>query len=136
MVVQPAAPDPTADPFVAIGFPAFGQMDRIFADMQRQQAAMMQQVAAMEHDIAVHGPALVATAQHPGVANWSYVSSTTSSDGCTQTVEWTSSSTAANAQPQVVRTSAGNCDKAVKDTPVHPVADVKTPAQTTVGKAV
>jgi hypothetical protein len=135
VVVQPVA----ADPFVAAGFPAFGQMDRIFADMARQQAAMMQQVAAMEHNIAVHGPALIATGQHPGMANWTYVSTTTTSNGCTQTVQWSSSGAAANgtqSQPQVIRTSSGNCDKAVQDTPVHPVSDVKPQAAVPAGKAV
>jgi hypothetical protein len=139
VVLQPVAADAAADPFVAAGFPAFGQMDRIFADMERQQAAMMQQVAAMEHNIAVHGPAPVATGQHPGMANWSYVSSTTTSNGCTQTVQWSSSDAAAKgapAQPQVIRTSSGNCDKAVKDTPVHQAADVKPQTAAPAGKAV
>jgi hypothetical protein len=142
VVLQPVATDAAADaadPFMAVGFPGFGQMDRIFADMQRQQAAMMQQVAAMEHDVAIHGPAAIATGAGPGMANWSYVSSTTSSNGCTQTVEWTSQGDATKttaAQPQVVRTSAGNCDKAVKDTPIHTVADVKPATPEPAGKTI
>lgn len=133
VVVRPVAAAPVAvagDPFMATGFPGFGQMDRIFLDIQRQQAAMMQQVAAMQHDMAAHGAALASTGQHPaGGTNWSYVSSTTTSNGCTQTVEWSqgAATRSADAQPQVIRTSSGNCDGAVKETPVHPVADV--PAQ-------
>jgi hypothetical protein len=91
----------------------------------------------MEHNIAIHGPALVATGQHPGMANWSYVSSTTTSNGCTQTVQWSSSDAkGAPAQPQVIRTSSGNCDKAVQETPVHPAAEVKPQAAVPAGKAV
>jgi len=137
VVVQPIAA--ARDPLIAIGFPGFGQMDRIFADMERQQAAMMQQVAAMEHDIATHA---VTGAPVNGHANWSYVSTTTSSNGCTQTVEWHSQAPqsqgagTAQAQPQVIRTSSGNCDKAVKDTPVHEAADVKPQAAAPAGKTV
>ncbi len=145
VVMQPVADQAAQDPLQAIGFPGFGAMDRIFADMERQQAAMMQQVAAMEHEAATHGatggPALVATGQQPanGV-NWSYVSSTTSSNGCTQTVEWHSGGPVAKgaeaAQPQVIRTSSGNCDKAVKDTPVHEAAEVKQQATAPDGKTI
>ena len=141
VVLRPVAAVPVVaaqDPLMAVGFPGFVSIDRIFADMQRQQAAMMQQVAAMQHQIATNGPAMVATGQRPahGV-NWTYVSSTTSSNGCTQTVEWHSGGAAngAQAQPQVVRTSAGNCDKAVKETPVHEAADVRQ-AAAPVGKTV
>jgi hypothetical protein len=148
VVLQPVAADPMAvlrDPFMAIGFPGLGQMDRIFADLERQQAAMMQQVAAMEHNLAMPGPGLVATGQHlangpvDGRQVWSYVSSTTSSNGCTQTVEWSSPGVpaqGAQAQPQVIRTSSGNCGKAVDDAPVHQAADVKSQGATPAGKAV
>ena len=144
VVVQPVVTDPAVvaqDPFVAMGFPGFGQIDRIFADMAHQQAVMMQQVAAMQRDIATHGPALAATGQHGvnGGANWSYVSSTTTSNGCTQTVQWSSqgaTAPGASGQPQVIRTSSGNCDKAVQDAPVHAAADVKAPTASPVGKTV
>jgi len=140
VVLQPTAADAAAvapDPLVAIGFPGFGQMDRIFADMERQQAAMMQQVAAIER--------AAATGQHQpvnGGVNWSYVSSTTSSNGCTQTVEWHSqgvdspNAAQVQAQPQVIRTSSGNCDKAVTDTPIHEAAEVKPQAAVPAGKTV
>ncbi len=143
VVVQPAAAaDAGANPVMAIAFPGFGQMDRIFADMERQQAAMMQQVAAMEHAAATDHAG--ETGQHAAHApangvNWSYVSSTTSSNGCTQTVEWSSQGAAQGgqqAQPQVIRTSSGNCDKAVKDTPIHEAADVKPQAPVPAGKTV
>ena len=143
VVMQPVTADPAAeqDPLQAIGFPGFGSMNRIFADMERQQAAMMQQVAAIEHEAATHGTTAT-TAGQPianGV-NWSYVSSSTSSNGCTQTVEWHSGGAVAKgaeaAQPQVIRTSSGNCDKAVKDTPVHEAAEVKQQATAPDGKTI
>lgn len=140
VVLRPVAAPPAAiDPVMAIGFPGFGQIDRIFADMERQQAAMMQQAAAIEHEIATRGPALVNAGPHAanGNVNWTYVSSTSTSNGCTQTVEWTSPGAAAkDAQPQVIRTSSGNCDKAVKDAPVHDVAEVGPQPPAPVGKVI
>ena len=149
VVLQPVAADAGAvarDPLMAIGFsggfPGFGQMDRIFTDMERQQAAMLQQVAAMER-AAVTGQHAANAPTHGGV-NWSYVSNTTSSNGCTQTVEWHSQGAKSQGagqkdvqgQPQVIRTSSGNCDKAVKDTPIHEAADVKPQAAVPAGKTV
>jgi hypothetical protein len=111
---------------VAMIDPGFAAMDRMMAAMDAQADAMMQQAAMM-----AQMPATAAPLQHAdmrtapgGTVSYSYVS-TTSSDGCTQTVRMTSDGS--SDQPQVIRTSAGKCDGA-KVTPA--VADGAAPART------
>lgn len=111
---------------VAMVDPGFAAMDRMMAAMDAQADAMMQQAAMM-----ARLPATAAPLQHAdmktvpgGTVSYSYVS-TTSSNGCTQTVRMTSNGS--SDQPQVIRTSAGTCDGA-KVTPA--VADGVAPAKT------
>lgn len=98
---------------VAMVDPGFADIDRMFAAMDAQADAMMQQAAAMSRMPAMPAAPL----QHAdmqklpaGMVSYSYVS-TTSSNGCTQTVRMTSNGSA-DAQPKVIRTSAGKCDGA------------------------
>ena len=95
---------------VAMIDPSFAAMDRMFADMDAQADAMMRQAMMMSPQAPAAGAAL----QHAdmrsmpaGTVSYSYVS-TTSSNGCTQTVRM--SSDGSSQQPQVIRTSAGQCD--------------------------
>jgi hypothetical protein len=74
------------NPVFAIAFSGFAQMDRIVADMQRQQQVMMQRAAAMQRAMVAHPVAVMASAGQHG-ASFSYVSTTTSNNGCTQTVQ-------------------------------------------------
>ena len=90
----------------------FADMDRMFAAMQAQSDAMLRQASMMARMPATAGGQL----QHAdmrnlpaGTVSYSYVS-TTSSNGCTQTVE--TSSDGSSDQPKVIRTSAGKCDGA------------------------
>lgn len=105
-----------------IGFfdAAFGPA---FAEMEAQAAAMMRQTAMMQAQApAVDGKGIVltnGTGQPVGVMRYSYVSSTTSADGCTQTVRI--SSDGSGQQPHVIRTSAVDCGTA-KATPVPAIA--------------
>ncbi|MGN6271164.1 MAG: hypothetical protein ACTHM0_14865 [Sphingomonas sp.] len=111
---------------VAMIDPSFAAMDRMMAAMDAQADAMMRQAAMLQQM-----PATAAPLQHAdmktvpgGTVSYSYVS-TTSSNGCTQTVRMTSDGS--SDQPQVIRTSAGKCDGA-KVTPA--VADGAAPAKT------
>ncbi|MET0372826.1 MAG: hypothetical protein ABW128_01055 [Rhizorhabdus sp.] len=93
----------------------FAEMERISAAMEAQAAAMMRQAAMMEtrSPAAANagGITLTNAAGEPvGVMHYSYISSTTSADGCTQTVRI--SSNGSEQQPRVIQTSAGNCDSA------------------------
>jgi len=96
---------------VAMIDPSFAAIDRMMAAMDAQADAMMRQAAMM-----AAMPATAAPLQHAGMqklpagtVSYSYVS-TTSSNGCTQTVRMTSDGS--SDQPQVIRTSAGACDGA------------------------
>jgi hypothetical protein len=111
---------------VAMIDPSFAAMDRMMAAMDAQADAMMRQAAMLQQM-----PTTTAPLQHAdmktlpgGTVSYSYVS-TTSSNGCTQTVRMTSDGS--SDQPQVIRTSAGKCDGA-KVTPA--VADGAAPAKT------
>jgi hypothetical protein len=114
VVVAPADAAPIAyvDPFA--------ELDRMAAFMEAQRQAMMQQVAAMEQAAARAGASApgqsTVVSDLPAGTQFSYVSSTTDANGCTQTVEY--SSDGSSAQPKVTRTSAGNCDKATSEAPV------------------
>jgi hypothetical protein len=113
--VVPAAAVPIAyaDPFA--------ELDRVAAYMEAQHRAMMQQVAAMEQAAARAGAGapgqVTVVGDLPAGTHFTYVSSTTDANGCTQTVEY--SSDGSGAQPKVTRTSAGSCDKATSDAPVQ-----------------
>lgn len=101
------APVAVADPFA--------DMDRMFAAMDAQMDAMTRAASTMPATpIDASGkPDLAALKSVPGgTVSYSYYSSSTGANGCTQTVQMTS--TGDGAQPKVVRTSAGDCDKAVK----------------------
>lgn len=89
----------------------FAEFEQLAAYMEAQQQAMMQQVAAMQQAAAQGG-----TAALPAGVHYTYVSSTTDANGCTQTVQYRSDGS--GAQPQVTRASAGACDKAISDAPV------------------
>jgi hypothetical protein len=103
-------------PVQQIALDPFADMDAMFAAMEMQHRQMMQQVARMQaqmedamkqaqsqtRNVAVSDGAAPAN----GVVQYSFVS-TTSSDGCTTSVQWRSNGQ--NAQPQVYKTSSGNC---------------------------
>ena len=113
VAVQPveAVPVAYADPFA--------ELDRMAAYMEAQHQAMMQQVAAMEQAAAKDGATpgqLTVVGDLPAGTHFTYVSSSTDANGCTQTVQY--SSDGSSAQPKVTRTSAGSCDKATSDAPV------------------
>jgi hypothetical protein len=99
--------------------------------MEAQHAAMMQQVAALEKAAAAAGSGspgqMTLVGNLPAGTHFSYVSSTTDANGCTQTVEY--SSDGSSAQPKVTRTSAGSCDKATSDAPVTASAVNQTEPQ-------
>jgi len=115
-----ALPAAYADPFA--------ELDRMAAYMEAQHRAMMQQVAAMEQAAAQAGSGapgqVTVVGDLPAGTHFTYVSSTTDANGCTQTVEY--SSDGGSAQPKVTRTSAGSCDKATSDAPV-PASAPKQP---------
>ncbi|MGN6377179.1 MAG: hypothetical protein ACTHMG_16715 [Sphingomonas sp.] len=112
-VVPVAAMVPVAmvDPFA--GF------ERMFAAMDAQADAMMRHAAMVSQMPAANAQLNQAAIKKlpAGTVSYSYVS-TTSSNGCTQTVRMTS--TGGDQQPQVIRTSAGKCDAAAK--PMQAVA--------------
>lgn len=100
----------------------FAQMDRISAAMEAQSQAMLRQAAAMQAS-AADGKGIVMTGANGrpvGTMQYSYVSSTTSADGCTQTVQY--SSDGSSQQPRVIRTSAGSCGTAKAAPAVTPTA--------------
>jgi hypothetical protein len=111
---------------VAMIDPGFAAMDRMMAAMDAHADAMMRQAAMMAAMPATNAPLQHADMQKlpAGTVSYSYVS-TTSSNGCTQTVRTTSDGS--GGQPQVIRTSAGTCDGA-KVSPA--VADSAAPAKT------
>jgi hypothetical protein len=112
-----AVPVAYADPFA--------ELERMAAYMEAQHRAMMQQVAAMEQAAAQAGTnGVTLVGDLPAGTQFTYVSSTTDANGCTQTVRY--SSDGSNAEPKVTRTAAGNCDKATSDAPVTASA-VKQP---------
>jgi hypothetical protein len=112
VVPATAIPVAYADPFA--------ELDRMAAFMEAQHRAMMQQVAAMQQAAAKAGAGapgqVTVVGDLPAGTHFTYVSSTTDANGCTQTVEY--SSDGSSAQPKVTRTSAGSCDKATSDAPV------------------
>ena len=113
---------------VAMVDPSFAAMDHMFAEMDAQADAMMRQAAMLSQQAPATGAPLQQADMKKlpaGTVSYSYVS-TTSSNGCTQTIRMTSDGSAQ--QPKVIRTSAGQCDNA-KAMPA--VADGAAPATTT-----
>jgi len=95
----------------------FAGMDRMFAAMEMQHQQMMQRVAQMQAQMAdavqqaqsqtrTVSAADGAVAPANGVVQYSFVS-TTSGNGCTTSVQWRSDGS--GAQPQVYKTSSGEC---------------------------
>lgn len=139
LVVQ--APTPIS--FFGPGSP-FAEMERISAMMDAQADAMLRQAAMIQAQTPSPAPGkgIVMTnaqGQPVGVMHYSFTSSTTSADGCTQTVSYSSDGSSGSAdQPKVIRTSAGSCansapaiaptkgpDRAVTPTATKPVAKPK-----------
>lgn len=122
VVLLPAAPPVSL--FDAAFGPAspFAEMDRISALMDAQAAAMMRQAAALQSQSAIPDRAgrgvIMTNAQGEpvGVMRYNYVSSTTTADGCTRTISYSSDGTAAR-QPKVIKTSSGSCDAEAAPTP-------------------
>ncbi|QGN54747.1 hypothetical protein [Novosphingobium sp. Gsoil 351] len=131
-VVVQAAPQAIAfaDPLFALGGDPFAEMQHVSALLEQQHRAMLQQVAELQRAAATGTPApgLTLTSNLPaGSYHYSMVSSTTGADGCTQTVSW--SSDGKSPEPQVTKTSVGNCDAARRDrAPIVP-AKAEAPAQ-------
>lgn len=98
----------------------FAELDRMAAYMEARRRAMMRQVGAMERaaaEVSAGAPGqMTLVGNLPAGTHFTYVSSTTDANGCTQTVEY--SSDGSSAQPKITRTSAGSCDKATSDAPV------------------
>lgn len=120
-VVLVTAPAPASLFDVAFGpDSAFAEMERISAMMESRADAMMRQADAMQARMpaapADGGPGIVMTnaqGQPVGVMHYSFVSSTTSADGCTRTVSYSSDGAPtvgqAADQPRVIKTSSGSC---------------------------
>lgn len=118
---------------IAMIDPSFAAMDRMVAAMDAQTEAMMRQAAMLSQMPVAGAPLQHADMQKVpgGTISYSYVS-TTSSNGCTQTVRMTSDGS--SQQPKVIRTSAGQCDNArampaVADGKVAPTPAVATEAK-------
>ena len=127
VVLAPAA-IPVADHTFA---DPFAEMDHVFAAMAAQHEAMLREVAAMQQNLAT-SPVVQTAGKAPNGMAWHMVSTTTSANGCTQTVEWS----ATGAQPQVTKASSGNCEAATHPAPAHPAADVAPVAAPVMGHKV
>jgi hypothetical protein len=107
----------------------FVEMERISAVMEAHAQAMMRQAAAMQAQMpAANGKGIVMTnaaGQPVGVMHYSYVSSTTTADGCTQTVQY--SSDGSNNQPKLIRTSTGSCGTAKAAPAITPTSAAPAP---------
>ncbi len=102
---------------VMIADPAFADMDRLFASLDAQMASMMRAASAMPAvPMTADGkPDLAALKSAPGgTVSYSYYSSSTGANGCTQTVQM--SSTGSGQQPKIVKTSSGDCGTEPADT--------------------
>ncbi|RVT89440.1 hypothetical protein [Sphingomonas crocodyli] len=127
-----AAVDPASMFEAAFGADSvFAQMERMQAQMMAQHQAMMRQAAAM----AAQTPAAGADSLHMtsigdpanGGASYTYISTTTTQNGCTQTIEI--SSKAGDKASQVHKTSAGDCTAAKAGaTPAIETAPAARPA--------
>lgn len=112
----------------------FAEMERISAMMQARHEAMMREVAEMQQraqqqilaaqrsGTAAKQPGQIVVSSNLPAGSYSYtmVSTTTSGNGCTQTVEYRSDGSAK--APQVTKTSAGDCSAVSKNAPAIPAA--------------
>lgn len=115
----------------------FAELDRMTAMMQVQHEAMMRQAAEMQQRIQAQvsqqvlaaqrgaaagqpGQIVVSTNAPAGSYSFVSVSTTTSGNGCTQSVEYRSDGS--GAEPKVTRTSAGDCSAVQKNAPAVPAA--------------
>ena len=130
---------PVAMPVVPVAMidPSFAAIDRMMAAMDTQADAMMRQAAMLQQMPTT--PMQHADLQKlpgGGTISYSYVSTTTA-NGCTQTVRMTSDGGSAD-QPKVIRTSAGQYDQAsmqpavsdARAAPAKPVPAVATKTKT------
>jgi hypothetical protein len=102
-------------------FDPFAQMDRQFAAMRARHAAMMRQIAELHQQARAGQPGQVVVSSNLPAGSYSYtVVSTTSRNGCSQTVRW--SSDGSGEEPRITRTSAGDCGAVQKSAPAVPVA--------------
>jgi hypothetical protein len=139
VLVPAAAPMPAGMIDAAFGPDSpFAAMDRMAAAMEAHAQAMMRQAATMQAqmpaaDGSSDGRGIVMTnaqGQPVGVMHYSFVSSSTDANGCTQTVRY--SSDGANAdQPRVIRTSAGNCSAQAAPSPAIAPADTRAASPVT-----
>ena len=110
----PVMPVAIADPM----FADFADMDRLFASLDAQMASMMRMASTMPAmpTTADGKPDLAALRSMPaGTVSYSYYSSSTGPNGCTRTVQM--SSTGEGQQPRVIRTSAGDCTPGAAKSP-------------------
>lgn len=106
------------------------RLERVSAMMQARHEAMMRQMAAMQRRAMQQGfaqPGRVVVSGNLPAGSYSYtVVSSTSGNGCTQTVRWNSDGS--SQEPRVTRTSAGDCSAVRKHGPAVPVAAPAKPA--------
>lgn len=143
VVLVPAAAPAPVDMIDAAFGPdsAFAEMDRMAAAMEAHAQAMMRQAAMMQAQMpaaANQGQGIVMTnaqGQPVGVMHYSFVSSSTDANGCTQTVRYSSDGATAANQPKVIRTSTGSCGTEAAPSPAiapatrapHPVTPTAAP---------
>lgn len=123
-LVPIAVTDPADDPFA--------ELERISAMMQARHEAMMRQAAELQQQAQQQvlaaqragapqaGQVVVSTNLPAGSYSYTMVSTTTAGNGCTETVQWRSDGS--TAEPQVTRTSAGDCSAVAKNGPAIPAA--------------
>lgn len=87
---------------------------------EMQQRAQQQVLAAQQSGSGQPGQVVVSTNLPAGSYSYTMVSSTTSANGCTQTVQWRSDGSAK--EPLVTKTSAGDCSAVQKNAPAIPAA--------------
>ncbi|NIJ08900.1 hypothetical protein FHS31_002524 [Sphingomonas vulcanisoli] len=122
------APSPVALADDDFGAP-FAMLDRVAAEMDRQQQAMLQQVAAMQAHAASGAAVQTAGGTAPqGVYHYSYVASSGGPSGCTQSYELTSYGD--KQAPKEVSRQSGDCRG------VAPLVKTAAPATPTPPKAI
>ncbi|MDD3799679.1 MAG: hypothetical protein PHE36_10955 [Novosphingobium sp.] len=130
-----AFPAAFAGPDEAAFFAPFARMDRIMAQMEQRHRAMLRQVAQMDaqaQNAAANGAAAPAGLVMAGTlpagtsVHYSFYSSSNGKDGCTRTVEWRSDGS--DKQPQITRTSSGDCDSAKPSAMPQSAAEAKPAA--------
>jgi len=110
----------------------FAEMERLSALMAAQSQAMLRDATALQGAVpAGTGKGIVMTdarGEPVGVMHYSFISSSTSADGCTRTIRYSSDggdATQAN-PPQVIRTSSGSCGAAPQAAPITPTRSAPT----------